>query len=132
MFPHAPGADAGSRALWTPKRLAHRAGHGDSLPENRLSPDKLTECTRPHAGGPLGATTACPNSTHLTEAVLMLQAGAEACGAVGGAFLVCFLQVLASGILLSHPYPKIERFFHVAHQLPNDASLEKNPAPWST
>ena len=91
-----------------------------------------TECTRPHAGGPLGATTACPNSTHLTEAVLMLQAGAEACGADGGAFLVCFLQVLASGILLSHPYPKIERFFHVAHQLPNDASLEKNPAPWST
>lgn len=30
-----------------------------------------------------------------TEAVLMLQAGAEACGAGGGAFLVCFLQALA-------------------------------------
>ena len=65
-----------------------------------------------------------------TEAFLMLQAGAEACGAGGGAFLVCFLQALASGILLSHPYPKIEGFFLVHHQLPDDASLEENPAPW--
>ena len=62
----------------------------------------------------------------------MLQAGAEACGTGEGAVLVCFLQVLASGILLSHPCSKIEGFFLVPHQLPNDARLEKNSAPGST
>lgn len=60
-------------------------------------PTSSPERTHPHTGGPLGATTACPNSTHISQAV----PDATAWDSGWGALLVCS----PPSLYLSSPVP---------------------------
>lgn len=70
VFQRTSEAGAGSRASWS---LTDGPVGLSTMTHSQVAdcfPTSTPVWTHPRAGGPLGATTTCPNSTHVSEAVL--------------------------------------------------------------